>query len=88
MWGLPTEFLDILEDGFVEFLQNLNDDVLKKEYLLPRIIHKLLKEEKASVKVLKTSDRWFGVTYKEEKPAVVAAIRKLIADGVYSEKLF
>lgn len=54
MWGLPTEFLDILEDGFVEFLQNLNDDALKKEYLLPRIIDKLLKEGKASVKVLKT----------------------------------
>lgn len=84
MWGLPAEFLDLLENGFTEFLQTLGEDALKKEYLLPKIIDKILREGKGSVKVLKTSDKWFGVTYKEDKPVVVAAIRELIKQGVYS----
>lgn len=84
MWGLPAEFLDLLENGFTEFLQTIGEDALKKEYLLPKIIDKMLSEGKGSVKVLKTSDKWFGVTYKEDKPVVVAAIRELIKQGVYS----
>ncbi len=88
MWGLPTKFLEELEHGFPEFLDNLKEGDLKAEYLLPRIIDQLVQSGKARVRVLNTPDKWFGVTYKEDKDAVVAAIRKLIADGVYSEKLF
>ena len=88
MWGLPLRFLDMLETGFSDFLSQLGEDVMKKEYLLPKIIDKLLSENKASVKVLKTSDKWFGVTYQEDKTAVVKAIRGLIEQGVYREKLF
>lgn len=88
MWGLPPRFLDMLEDDFVDFLDNLGDDAAKKEYLLPKIIDKLLAEQKARVKVLETGDRWFGVTYKEDKPVVVTSIQKLIEQGVYKEKLF
>lgn len=61
---------------------------LKSEYLLPNIVDKLLKEERANVKVLETQDRWFGVTYKEDKETVQEAFRGLIADGVYAEKLW
>ena len=61
---------------------------LKAEYLLPKIIDQLVKEGRATVRVLDTQDKWFGVTYQEDKEAVVEAIRKLIADGVYKEKLF
>lgn len=88
MWGLPAKFLDQLEAGFPEFLDQIKEGDLKAEYLLPKIIDKLIKEGKARVKVLETQDRWFGVTYKEDKEAVVAAIRGLIADGVYKEKLY
>ena len=88
MWGLPPEFLDMLESGFSEFLDQLGDDGIKKEYLLPKIIDQLLSEKKASVKVLETNDKWFGVTYKEDKPAVAAAIRSLIEQGIYRENLY
>lgn len=88
MWGLPPKFLDMLESGFSEFLDQLGDDGMKSEYLLPKIIDRLLSERKASVKVLETNDKWFGVTYKEDKPAVAAAIRSLIEQGIYGKNLY
>ena len=88
MWGLPPKFLELLEGGFAEFLDELGEDAMKKEYLLPKIIDKLLAEQKACVKVLETGDRWFGVTYKEDKQVVVDSIRELIAKGIYKDELF
>ena len=88
MWGLPPRFLEMLEGGFTGFLDSLGDDAMKAEYLLPKIIDKLLAEKKARVKVLETGDRWFGVTYKEDKQVVVDSIQALIQQGVYKEKLF
>ncbi len=83
MWGLQPNFFEVLEEGFREFLSGLDKADLKTEYLLPTIIGGLLKEDKVEVKVLKSQDKWFGVTYKEDKDSVVQAIRKLIADGEY-----
>lgn len=88
MWGLSPAFFDALEKGFDVFLEKLNPENLKGEYLLPIIIGDLLKEGRMKVEVRKSHDEWFGVTYKEDKPDVVAAIQKLITDGVYPEKLF
>ena len=88
MWGLSPAFFDVLEKGFAVFLEKLDTENLKGEYLLPTIIGDLLKEGKMRVEVRKSHDEWFGVTYKEDKPDVVAAIQKLIKDGVYPEKLF
>ena len=88
MFGLPVAFLDELERGFPEFLANVKEGDLKAEYLLPTIVDQCIRSDKAKVRLLETQDKWFGVTYKEDKPAVVAAIRKLIEDGVYPEKLF
>ena len=88
MWGLPVSFLNELEKGFPEFLDNLKPGDIKAEYLLPKIIDQLVHEGKAKVRVLDTPDKWFGVTYKEDKQAVVDAIRGLISAGVYKEKLF
>ena len=88
MWGLTPDFLDEIERGFIEFLGNVKPGDLKAEYLLPGIIDGLLKSQKAAVKVLETNDKWFGVTYKEDKQSVVDSFKKLIADGVYKEKLF
>ena len=89
MWGLTPEFMKCLEDGFVEFFENTPaEKLLKAEYLLPIYIDELLQNGKVSVKVLDSHDKWFGVTYKEDKESVMAAFKKLIADGVYKEELF
>lgn len=88
MWGLTPDFLDEVEKGFKEFLASVKPGDIKAEYLLPSIIGGLLEEGRATVRVLETHDRWFGVTYKEDKQSVVDSFKKLIADGVYKEKLF
>ena len=88
MWGLPPKFLEELERGFPEFLGGIEEEDLKAEYLLPNIVDQLIQSGRGRVKVLETRDKWFGVTYKEDKEAVVASIRKLIADGVYKENLY
>lgn len=88
MWGLTPGFMQLLEDGFVEFFKGIAGNELKAEYLIPIYIGELLREHKVSVKVLETNDKWFGVTYKEDKPVVVESFCKLIEDGVYSADLF
>lgn len=88
MWAGYPEFLDFLAEDFKDFLANVEEGDLKSEYLLPNIVDKLLKKERANVKVLETQDRWFGVTYKEDKETVQDAFKELISDGFYEEKLW
>lgn len=88
MWAGYPDFIDYLEEGFREFLAHIEDNPMKKEYLLPNIVELLLNQDKATVKVYETADRWFGVTYLEDKPFVVDSIRGLIKDGVYPENLW
>lgn len=87
MWGFTPEIFEVLENGFAEFLKNLSDP-MKGEYLIPTIVDGLIQKQKANVTVLESRDKWFGVTYKEDKPAVVRSFRELIDAGVYREKLF
>ena len=87
MWGFTTGLLDELEKGFVDFLKKAGDE-LKSEYLLPEVVGDLIKEEKAVVHVLSTADKWFGVTYKEDKPVVVESFKELVNKGLYPAKLF
>lgn len=88
MWGLTPEFMDVLEKGFVDFLKNIKEGEIKKEYLLPEMIDQLIKNGKAKVDVLETGDTWFGVTYQEDKAAVTEEFKKLTEAGVYPEGLF
>ncbi len=88
MWGLPVKYMEVLENDFTSFLDSITGNELKAEYLLPIHIGQLLQEEKISVKVLPTDDKWFGVTYKEDKDYVVESFKKLIADGEYNAELF
>ena len=88
MWGLTPEFMDLLETGFVEFFQGIAGNELKAEYLLPIYIDSLLKQGKVTVQVLQTGDKWFGVTYKEDKDVVIQSFADLIAAGVYQKDLF
>ena len=85
-WCYPKSFLDVLKTGFPKFLSNMSDS-MTSEYLLPIIADKMIKEG-VSYSVLPTSDKWFGVTYMEDKPAVIEQFRKLIEAGVYSSDLY
>lgn len=88
MWGFKPGLFEYLDKGFTEFLAGLKQDDIKKEYLLPTVVGDLVKSERVQVSVLKSNDRWFGVTYKEDKDVVVASIRALIEKGEYPAKLY
>lgn len=88
MWAGYPCFIDYLENGFKEFLLDDSEDELTKEYLLPIIVDQLIKTNRASVKVLETTDKWFGVTYPEDKQIVQDSINELIEQGTYPEKLW
>lgn len=88
MWGVTPEYMDTLYKMFVEFLSDMDPANLKAEYLLPTIMGDLLKADKVTIKVLPSADRWFGVTYIEDKDMVVAAFNQLVKDSVYDEDLW
>lgn len=88
MWGLSPGFMDILDEGFEEFLDGIDPENPTGEYLLPTIIGGLLEAGRIQVEVLRSHDKWFGVTYREDKKGVVEEIQKLVESGVYKEKLF
>ena len=87
MWGLYPDFFNILEKGFNEFLARISE-ADGAEYLLPTIIGDLLDSGKMKVRVLESHDKWFGVTYKEDKPVVVQEIWTLIETREYPETLY
>lgn len=88
MWGLPASFLGVLEEGFPVFLDSIKEGDIKAEYLLPKEIDALIKAGKGSVKLLETSDKWYGVTYAEDRQYVEDAIRRMTEAGLYKEGLF
>ena len=89
MWGLTPKFLDYLEEKSPEFLATqVPANPMKAEYLLPRSVDAMLKEGIATVKVLKSADKWYGVTYAEDKPVVVAALAALTNQGKYPDGLW
>lgn len=88
MWGLTPDFMETLYDGFVEFLNELKPEDIKKEYLLPELVDNLIKSGHAQVDVLETKDTWFGVTYQEDKETVMKAFQELTDKGVYPKGLF
>ncbi len=89
MWGFTTSFLNELDSAMIEFFKNdLEKNPIKAECFLPFEVDKLLKQNKATVKVLTSSEKWFGITYKEDKPMVVESIQKLKEMGEYPEYLW
>ena len=89
LWGFTRSFLTEAERRFPAFLDKaLAENPLKGEYFLPSVVTQLLEEGRARVKVLRSGDRWYGVTYKEDKPVVVAAIAEKTASGLYPDKLW
>ena len=89
MWGLTPEFLDVLENGFKAFFEKeVPSNPQKAEYLIPIFIGELLSEGKMNVKVLKTNDTWYGMTYHEDVAAVKDSFKKMLEKGVYKADLF
>lgn len=89
LWGLTRGFMDEAQKRFPAFLdRTLAENPLKGEYFLPGVISQLLDEGRARAKVLHSSDKWYGVTYQADKPAVVAAIAQKTADGLYPDDLW
>lgn len=89
MWGFSASILDELKDRFVPFLEkSFVENPLKGEYFLPSVVQELLEEDKATVEVLKSEDKWYGVTYKEDKAVVTEAIQGMKAAGKYPENLW
>ena len=88
MWGFTPEFIDELEANFTNFLDNIKEGDIKAEYLLPEIVAKMLKENKATVKVLESNDKWYGITYQEDKAKVKEYFKSLVDEGIYPNKLW
>ena len=89
MWGFTRSYLDEAEARFPAFLEETAKvNPLKGEYFLPSVVSQLLAEKKARVRVLESRDKWYGVTYKEDKPVIVAALAQMRRDGVYPENLW
>ena len=89
LWGFQRSYLQEAWAGFPAFLDKaLAENPLKAEYFLPAVVSGLLSQHKARVKVLRSNDRWYGVTYKEDKPGVMAALQELREKGLYPEKLW
>ena len=89
LWGFQKSYLEEAWAGFPAFLDKaLAENPMKGEYFLPTVVSNLLSKKKARVKVLRSTDKWYGVTYKEDKPTVVAALADLRKKGLYPEKLW
>ena len=89
MWGLAPEFLKTLESGFQYFFEKVvPENLIKEEFLIPTFIGELLAEGRISVKVLRTNDTWYGMTYKEDVAAVKDSFREMLEKGIYREELF
>jgi hypothetical protein len=89
VWGFTPDYFDYSSAYFKEFLKDPETQKnLKAEFFIPLMVNKLINDGAATVKVLDTTSKWFGVTYSADRPGVVAKIQKLIDDGVYPNQLF
>lgn len=87
MWGFTPDYFAYSEDYFVDFLKK-NAENITAEYFIPLLINHLVTNKMATVKVLDTPSKWFGVTYPEDRPGVVAKLQKLVDEGVYPSPLW
>lgn len=88
-WGFTRSFIDEMENRFPAFLDKaMVENPMKGEYFLPGVVDQLIKEDKATVRVLTSEDKWYGVTYKEDKQGVVDALQSMKDKGLYPEKLW
>ena len=82
MWGLMPSVFDNIRNDFVDFLKNM-ENPMKQEFYIPTVVDNMIKKQNAKVNVLETDEKWYGVTYKEDKKIVVDAMKRLIEGGYY-----
>ena len=87
VWGFTPDLFDYLRAMFVDFLHKEGDE-MKSEYLIPTVINNLIRSGEKDIHVLRTGSKWFGVTYKEDKPFVTEQVQLLVDHGVYPKQLF
>lgn len=87
MWGFTPDYFNYSNDHFVEFLKE-NAENIKAEFFIPLVVNNLIVSKEATVKVLDTPSKWFGVTYADDRPEVVAKLQKLVDDGIYPSPLW
>jgi hypothetical protein len=87
-WGFTPEIFVELERLFPEFLRRRAADILKAEFLIPEVVGQLIREERARVRILPTRERWFGMTYPEDRPLFRTAVLALVEAGVYPRDLW
>lgn len=88
MWGMGSEVIPAFEAGFRDFFRENWQELVTAEFLIPVFVDKLLQQKSVTVRMLPTADRWFGITYREDTPAVREAFRELVARGEYDINLF
>ena len=89
MWGFTPKFMDAIEAGFAAFLDKaLVENPLKGEYFLPFVVTTMLNDQEATVRVLASKDKWYGVTYAADKPVVMAALKEKTEEGLYPYSLW
>ncbi len=89
MWGFTESILEELKSHFEQFLrENLTGNPLKCEYFLPSVVDVLLREKKATVRVVQSVDQWYGVTYRKDKPVLMAALQRMKEEGLYPQNLW
>lgn len=86
-WGFTPKYFKQVESRFLKFIRENNDNI-KSEFFIPTVVNQIIEEGVGKTKVLESNAEWFGVTYQEDRPVVVDSIRKLIAQGIYPERLF
>lgn len=89
MWGFKPNFIQYMKEDFVKFFETeVPKNLMKSEFFIPKEVGKMLRESKIEVQVLQSEDKWYGVTYQEDKPVVQAGIKKLIDEGKYPVPLW
>lgn len=88
VWGFTTQLFDYIDKGFVKFYEEVKNNPLKSEYLIPDVINEQVQNGSATAEILDTTATWYGVTYKEDKDFVVNAINKLVESGEYPDNLW
>ena len=89
MWGFFPDYVEKIETKFHAFLnEKVPENTMKSEFLIPVVTDELIKEGKATVKLLSSNEKWFGVTYQEDKPGVKAGIKALVDKGLYPSDLW
>jgi hypothetical protein len=86
-WGFTPRFFEQLDRDFRKFIVE-NANQLKAEFFIPLVVNNLIKSKEATIKVLKSTAQWFGVTYQEDKPVTIQKVKQLVEQGVYPENLW